>query len=831
MTFPNFAGVEIFALQWVALIPLLFVWEGRSVKKAFSWGLWMGFVVNAGGFYWITNLLLDFGHLPLWAAIPICGLNALYQGLVFGLWGGLTAFLRIRCGVGLMVCAPVVLAIVENLFPLVFPWYFANGQYLFHPVVQMVEWTGIPGLTWLLVLVNCGLFMGVKALLEKKPVPRLQLALPLVLLGVAVVYGNIRIAQVDRMMAEAPSLKVGMVEANVGIFEKEAKGMGAKEAAEALAFNLVKHQRLSAELEKEGVDLIVWPESSYIPRWAAKVKTSHIDAIAVGDNGSIYLKGEEGWRAPPVPVPKDVFRSGLRAIWAGDEERVYGVGDEGLVVFFDGKRWTQLDSGVDSTLYGVTGFRGPSGKAYVWMVGEGGQALTQLPDGTMKSGVLGDGDTLRGISSTALGSLTVAVGDGGAIIEVNRRGWSKVSSPTSKTLHGVWVSETKEAWAVGDEGLFKRSSSGTWSKVPNAPAGLTALWAQNADGVYVGGESGLIARYESNGGWQTEMTGGRGRVAGLSGGGGNRVLAVRTDGTLLERNESAWNPVEVPGNAPLRAVVGLVHRAEVWLPHDVTSFYKSDVPLPAGSTARDVAVAERRVPNVDKMSPQRGFSVPVLFGILLFEGDGQEQMPFNSTLLLDERGKVLGTYDKNHLLVFGEYIPGGEWFPQVYDWVPQASRFYPGTEVAAFDFQGFKLGPLVCYEDIIPSFSRRVAEKGIHVFVNITNDAWFGKTAEPYLHLALATFRTVENRKMMIRATNTGVSAYVDAVGRIVAETSLDGEETLVREVPMLMEDTFYTRYGNVFLVLCYGLLSLCFLYGFWPSKNTARSKGRKRKA
>ena len=83
----------------------------------------------------------------------------------------------------------------------------------------------------------------------------------------------------------------------------------------------------------------------------------------------------------------------------------------------------------------------------------------------------------------------------------------------------------------------------------------------------------------------------------------------------------------------------------------------------------------------------------------------------------------------------------------------------------------------------------------------------------------------------MIRSTNTGVSAYIDAVGRIVAETSLDDEETLIREVPMMTEDTFYTRFGNVFLVLCYGIMSLCILYGFWPGQGRATGKGRKRKS
>lgn len=828
LSFPNFFEVELFFLQWFALVPLLWVLEGRSVKQSFGWGLWTGFVVNLGGFYWISHLLMDFGHFPLWAAIPVTALNALYQGLVFGFWGAGTAFFRNRFGIPLLFAAPVVFALVENLFPLVFPWYFANGQYLFHPIVQMTEWTGIAGLTWLLVLVNCGLYRGVHAKRHGLPFPRFQVILPLVLLGLALGVGTVRIAEVDVAMEQAEKLRVGMVEANVGIFEKEAKGLGAKAASQALAYNLVKHQRLSAELEKEGVELIVWPESSYIPRWAVLVKSTEGEAVAVGDNGSIYLRMEEGWRAPPLSLPDGVMGNRIRAIWAGDERAVYAVGDGGLVLFYDGMQWKKLKTPTNTNFHAITGFKDSSKGFVALVVGEGGSMLSISPSGKMTEGVMGQGKTLRGVASTGRGRLNIAVGDEGTIVELTSSGWSTVPSPAKKTLRGVWINGNNEAWAVGEEGVFHRTRKGKWEGVQNSPPGLFSVWGRSKGEVYAGGEGGLLIRYDGKA-WVTERSGGTGRVTGLGGGPSGRVVAVRSDGVVLERGEQKWVPVEVPGNAHLRAVSALGYRAETWLPHDVTAFYQSEIPLPTATTPKEAALQESRVSNQEKMSPQRGFKTPVLFGAVLHKGTQGDKRFYNSTLLLGEEGRVLGRYDKNHLLVFGEYIPGGELFPQLYEWIPAANHFYAGEGVSTFSFKGYKLGPLVCYEDILPSFTRRVAARGVDALINVTNDAWFGKTAEPYLHLALATFRSVENRKMMVRSTNTGVSAYIDAVGRIVAQTSLDGAETLIYDVPMLREETFYTRYGEVFLALCYGALSLFFLYGFWPSKPALSRRKRKK--
>jgi apolipoprotein N-acyltransferase len=118
---------------------------------------------------------------------------------------------------------------------------------------------------------------------------------------------------------------------------------------------------------------------------------------------------------------------------------------------------------------------------------------------------------------------------------------------------------------------------------------------------------------------------------------------------------------------------------------------------------------------------------------------------------------------------------------------------------------------MVCYEDIIPAFSRDLAGKDPNILINVTNDAWFGKTAEPYLHLALAVFRAVENRLVLIRSTNTGVSAFIDPNGRVLAQTGITGAETLIQKVPMMEGGTPYQVLADWPAYLCF--LAIAFLW------------------
>lgn len=202
----------------------------------------------------------------------------------------------------------------------------------------------------------------------------------------------------------------------------------------------------------------------------------------------------------------------------------------------------------------------------------------------------------------------------------------------------------------------------------------------------------------------------------------------------------------------------------------------------------------------------QGLRVPLIFGAVSFNrGDPS---PYNSAFMLDQTGRFVGRFDKNFLLMFGEYIPFYDTFPQLKRWVPAMSNFTAGREVTTFPFGEYRVGPMICYEDILPRFGRRLAELRPNLLVNITNDAWFGLTSEPYQHLALSVYRSVELRLDLVRAVNTGVSVFIDATGRLVAQTEAHDPavtpdvrpETLLHQAALMPPPgTIYARVGDLF--------------------------------
>ena len=223
------------------------------------------------------------------------------------------------------------------------------------------------------------------------------------------------------------------------------------------------------------------------------------------------------------------------------------------------------------------------------------------------------------------------------------------------------------------------------------------------------------------------------------------------------------------------------------------------------------------LPEGDARRVREGFATPLLFGALTraWPRVPADKYPYNTALMMDAAGDVTGAYDKVFLMLFGEYIPFYDSIPWFTKLFPEASNFSRGSVPASFPLhvggRAFKLGPLICYEDILPSFTRRVAKLAPNAFVNITNDAWFGRTAEPHQHLALAVFRAVENRLEMVRAVNTGVSAHVDAAGRVLEHTdSVDPSEspdappaTLLVDLAMLDGGGLYRHIGDSFAFAC----------------------------
>ncbi len=184
--------------------------------------------------------------------------------------------------------------------------------------------------------------------------------------------------------------------------------------------------------------------------------------------------------------------------------------------------------------------------------------------------------------------------------------------------------------------------------------------------------------------------------------------------------------------------------------------------------------------------------LPAIVGAVLYRDDPiRDHVYYNTALSVDENANVTGRFDKTYLLKFGEYLPLGETFPILYKWSPNSGKFTPGTTLDPLKIiQGgaeHRVTTLICYEDIIPSFTRdAVNHANPEMLVNITNDAWFGDSTEPWEHLALAKFRAIEHRKYLIRSTNSGVSAIIDPVGRVLSHTQTMKQETLLETVHWL---------------------------------------------
>ncbi|RMF87630.1 MAG: apolipoprotein N-acyltransferase [Nitrospinota bacterium] len=196
-------------------------------------------------------------------------------------------------------------------------------------------------------------------------------------------------------------------------------------------------------------------------------------------------------------------------------------------------------------------------------------------------------------------------------------------------------------------------------------------------------------------------------------------------------------------------------------------------------------------------------NVHLLIGANTFNPKAPVVEKFNSALLLDAEGKVLGRYDKHRLLMFGEYVPFARYFPFLQGISPAIGDFTPGYGEVTLQLPGgLTLAPLICYEDIFPSLAREAVQKGAQVLVNLTNDAWFGPTRAPYQHQLLARFRAIETRRPLIRATNTGVTSVIDPSGTLVAEAKIYIKAAIVQDIPLLKTETIYTRWGDAFALL-----------------------------
>ncbi len=203
-------------------------------------------------------------------------------------------------------------------------------------------------------------------------------------------------------------------------------------------------------------------------------------------------------------------------------------------------------------------------------------------------------------------------------------------------------------------------------------------------------------------------------------------------------------------------------------------------------------------------------------------GDIEQGLRFyNSAILYGADGEEKMRYSKLHLVPFGEYVP----FESVFGFIRHffaIGHFSSGKEKTIFQIESryqktrilTRFAVLICYEDIFPGLVRDFCLRGADFLVNMTNDAWFGKTTAPYQHAQASVFRAVENRKPVVRATNTGLSCFISPEGRILDSVEDKGRELFVtgrrgHDLILGKRTSFYTRFGDVFIL---AVFALCFL-------------------
>jgi apolipoprotein N-acyltransferase len=236
-------------------------------------------------------------------------------------------------------------------------------------------------------------------------------------------------------------------------------------------------------------------------------------------------------------------------------------------------------------------------------------------------------------------------------------------------------------------------------------------------------------------------------------------------------------------------------------------------------TALPFFFQDRSALSNEVLSLARDSHADLLFGSPAYRRRGKEYAYYNRAYLLTADGRVQ-SYDKVHLVPFGEYVPLKHMLFFVRRLVAGAGDFEPGSSVSPLEDRGISIGPLICFEVIFPELARTQVKKGAEILVNLTNDAWFGTTGAPYQHLAMVVFRAVENRRPLVRAANTGISAFVGPTGKIVARSRLFTEETLIRDVqPVSSPVSIYTRVGDVFALLLCAISALVLAWSFFLQK------------
>ncbi len=276
---------------------------------------------------------------------------------------------------------------------------------------------------------------------------------------------------------------------------------------------------------------------------------------------------------------------------------------------------------------------------------------------------------------------------------------------------------------------------------------------------------------------------------------------------MVQANFNPWSP-DLARN--LETEIRLTRRA---LQHDpdFIVWSESSVPFPYEFYLEQNNKYARRVHQF--ISTVRR---PFLFGSIEFSGqyeNGEYRGDFYNVAVYYDSGQLKDVYRKIHLVPFGEWFPYGRLFPFVVKILERAGAgdFTPGKEFLVFRGGDFTFSVLICFEDVFGNLARKFVLRGSELLINVTNDAWTGSRKAEIQHFSKSVFRTIENRRSLIRAANGGVTASINPYGRVLVQLEPFTTDYLVSDVPIVDEKslTFYTKHGDFFPIAAFFLVSI----------------------
>jgi len=205
--------------------------------------------------------------------------------------------------------------------------------------------------------------------------------------------------------------------------------------------------------------------------------------------------------------------------------------------------------------------------------------------------------------------------------------------------------------------------------------------------------------------------------------------------------------------------------------------------------------------------------VPILFGSDQEVANGAaDPLLYNAAFLVAPTGQTAAVYRKIHLVPWGEFIPMKRFLFFISPLVDSFTDFSPGTSMVLLPVDSHLTSTAICYEVVYPSLVREAVQSGSELLTTITNDAWYGQSSAPYQHWALASMRAIEEGRYLARSANTGISGVVDPYGRIVAQSGIFEQTSMVEDVRFLDVRTIYSRIGDVIAYAAMAIVAIALL-------------------